>query len=132
MIRRTLLLLLIPVAFAQTDPTPIDPYKLYRVPDPLVTVTADAVQLRLGGQTFSYISGIGWTPPGLVTSTTGAAAAPVVREGEVSLSGATLEALGLTLPRLEGVRASQGERVRVVFDFSGLDERVLETARESG
>lgn len=112
-------------SFIQTESTPTDPYKLYRLPDPLVTITPDAVQLRLEGRTLSYVSGIGWTPAN-------AAAAPVVREAAVLLDGGALELLDVSLPRLEGVRASQGERVRVVFDVRLPDRRALEELEREG
>ena len=102
-----------------------DPYALYRLPDALATQQGGVVSVRYGGDTFSYVPGIGWSPGNAVD-------APVVQGGEVFVTGATVEALGLTLPRLEGVRASRGEGVRIVFDLVGLEPNVLTGLESEG
>ena len=102
-----------------------DPYALYRLPDALATQQGGVVSVRYGGDTFSYVPGIGWSPGNAVD-------APVVQGGEVFVTGATVEALGLTLPRLEGVRASRGEGVRIVFDLAGLESNVLTGLESEG
>lgn len=43
-----------------------------------------------------------------------------------------LDALGVTLPRLTGVRSSGGGTVRLVFDFGVLDASRLEPLRQTG
>ena len=102
-----------------------DPYALYRLPDALASQQGGVVSVRYGGDTFSYVPGIGWSPGN-------AADAPVVQGGEVFVTGATVEALGLTLPRLEAVRASRGEGVRIVFDLAGLEPNVLTGLESEG
>src|SRR5690606_11826684 len=44
----------------------------------------------------------------------------------VLVTGATLEALGVTAPRLEAVRTSGGAQVRIVLDVPALDAAALE------
>ena len=102
-----------------------DPYALYRLPDALASQQGGVVSVRYGGATFSYVPGIGWSPGNAVD-------APVVQGGEVFVTGATVDALGLALPRLEGVRASRGEGVRIVFDLSGLEPNVLTGLESEG
>ena len=102
-----------------------DPYALYRLPDALASQQGGVVSVRYGGDTFSYVPGIGWSPGNAVD-------APVVQGGEVFVTGATVEALGLTLPRLEAVRASRGEGVRIVFDLAGLEPNVLTGLESEG
>ncbi len=102
-----------------------DPYALYRLPDALASQQSGVVSVRYGGDTFSYVPGIGWSPGNAVD-------APVVQGGEVFVTGATVEALGLALPRLEGVRASRGEGVRIVFDLVGLESNILTGLESEG
>ena len=102
-----------------------DPYALYRLPDALATQQGGVVSVRYGGETFSYVPGIGWSPGNAVD-------APVVQGGEVFVTGATVEALGLALPRLEGVRASRSEGVRIVFDLVGLESNILTSLESEG
>ena len=102
-----------------------DPYALYRLPDALASQQGGVVSVRYGGETFSYVPGIGWSPGD-------GGDAPVVQGNEVFVTGATVEALGLALPRLEGVRASRGEGVRIVFDLAGLEPSVLTSLESEG
>ena len=78
------------------------------------------------GERYSYAAGLGWL--GLTPSLS----APRFSAGRVYLQGDVLDALGVTWPRLSGVRSSGGGTVRVVFDFAGLDAATLESSKQTG
>ena len=77
------------------------------------------------GERYSYAPGLGWLDltPGL--------SAPRLDSGRVYLQGDVLAALGVTLPRLTGVRSSGGGTVRVVFDFENLDVTALASLKQT-
>ena len=114
-VKKSWLLLLLLLSWGLAEP---DPYALYELPDALATEQGGVVSVRYGGEAFSYVPGIGWSPGE-------GGDAPVVRGEEVFVTGATVEALGLALPRIEAVRASRGEGVRIVFDVAGLERSAL-------
>lgn len=97
----------------------------YRLPGATTTLTDDAVTIRYGAYHETYVAGLGWLS-GI------AADAPVVQDGEVLVNSSVLDALGVHLPRLEGVRSSGGAEVRVVLDMPGLTAMQLEGLRGSG
>ncbi len=78
------------------------------------------------GERYSYAVGLGWL--GLESNLS----APRIEADRVYLQGDVLGALGVTLPRLTGVRSSVGGTVRVVFDFADLDAASLESLRQTG
>ena len=79
-----------------------DPYALYELPNALASQQGEVVSVRYGGEAFSYVPGIGWSPGG-------GGDAPVVRGEEVFVTGATVEALGLALtPHRGGAREPGG------------------------
>ncbi len=79
-----------------------------------------------GGERYTYAAGLGWLglAPGL--------SAPRLDASRVYVREDVLEALGVSLPRLTGVRSSGGGTVRVVFDFAGLDAAALEPSKQTG
>ncbi len=92
---------------------------LFRLPGATATVSGDAITVTYGGSEDVYVAGLGWLsgsqePP------------PVVAGSDVLVTGATLEALGVTAPRLEAVRTSGGAQVRIVLDVPALDAAALE------
>lgn len=97
----------------------------YRLPGATTTLTDDAVTIRYGPFHETYVAGLGWLS-GITAD------APVVSEGQVLVSGSLLDALGVTLPRLEGVRSSGGAEIRVVLDLPGVDPAQLEGLRVKG
>ncbi len=102
---------------------PTDLY--YRLPGASTTLTDDAVTIRYGAYHETYVAGLGWLS-GIEAD------APVVRDGEVLVNSSVLVALGVSTPRLEGVRSSGGAEVRVVLDLPGLSPTQLEGLRGSG
>ena len=78
------------------------------------------------GERYSYAAGLGWL--GLESGLS----VPHIEAGRVYLQADVLDALGLTLPRLTGVRSSGGGTVRVVFDFAGLDAGALASSKQTG
>jgi len=98
---------------------------LYRLPGATATVEGDAVTVSYGGQRFVYVSGLGWAdgePFG----------APVIAGNDVLVDAATLEALGVTTPRVEAVRTSGDAEVRIVLDVPALDPGALAGLRGQG
>src|SRR5690606_2271073 len=98
---------------------------LYRLPGASATVEGDAVTVSYGGQRFVYVSGLGWAdgePFG----------APVIAGNDVLVDAATLEALGVTTPRVEAVRTSGDAEVRIVLDVPALDPGALAGLRGQG
>ncbi|HEX7038867.1 MAG TPA: phosphodiester glycosidase family protein [Trueperaceae bacterium] len=91
---------------------------LYRLPGATATVDGDAVTIAYRGEELVYVAGLGWL--------TGAPfAAPVVSGSDVLVDGETLEALGVTTPRVEAVRTSGDAEVRIVLDVPDLDPAAL-------
>ena len=78
------------------------------------------------GERYGYAAGLGWS--GLAPSLS----APRLASGQVYLRGDVLAALGVTLPRLTGVRSSGGGTVRVVFDFENLAAPALAPLQQTG
>lgn len=77
------------------------------------------------GERYSYAAGLGWLDLESTLS------APRLSGNRVYLQDEVLAALGVTLPRLTGVRSSGGGTVRVVFDFADLDAEVLARVRQT-
>lgn len=101
------------VALAQGDPE-----TLFRLPGATATVSGDAITVSYRGAEDVYVAGLGWLsgseePP------------PVVAGSDVLVTGATLESLGVTAPRLEAVRTSGDAQVRIVLDLPALDPASL-------
>lgn len=91
---------------------------LFRLPGATATVSGDAITVSYGGAEDVYVAGLGWLsgsqePP------------PVVAGADVLVTGATLESLGVTAPRLEAVRTSGDAQVRIVLDVPSLDPSTL-------
>lgn len=97
----------------------------YRLPGATYSVTDDAITVRYGAFHETYVAGLGWLS-GLEADP------PIVRAGEVLVSGSLLGQLGVEGPRLEGVRTAGGAEVRLVLDVSGLEPQQLEHLRGSG
>ena len=97
----------------------------YALPGAVIAPSSEPTFLY-NGQRYSYAPGLGWL--GLEPSLS----APRLNSGQVYLQGDVLDALGVTLPRLTGVRSSGGGTVRVVFDFAHLGVAELEPLRQSG
>lgn len=115
---------LLPVALAQAD-SAVQGGPYYRLPGATTTLTDDAITIRYGAYHETYVAGLGWLS-GVQAD------APVVQDGDVLVNGSVLAALGVDLPRLEGVRTSGGAEVRVVLDLPGLTPTQLESLRGSG
>src|SRR5690554_3412067 len=98
---------------------------LYRLPGASATVDGDAVTVRYRGEEHVYVAGLGW----LDGSPFGA---PVLAGSDVLVDGATLEALGVTTPRLRSVRTSGDAEVRIVLDVPDLDPGALDGLRGQG
>lgn len=118
------LLALLTGAWAQ-PPTP--PH--YLLPGATGHEAQGNVSFTFGGRTLAYTAGLGWLGEGVPAGLS----APVLEGNRVYLQADVLEALGVTLPRLTGVRSSGGGTVRLVFDLEGVeDENALESARRTG
>jgi len=107
----TLSLLLLSLSFGEAQTR-------YALPGATVEEEGDALGLSYEGRTLLYAPGLGWLERGLRS-------APVVEGGEVYVGEDVLSYLGVTLPRLTGVRSSGGGTVRVVFDFENLSREAL-------
>jgi hypothetical protein len=115
-----LLLVLIPLATAYAQE------ERYRLAGADLVEEAGAWLLRYEGHELRYLPGVGWLGDDL-------GAAPTRVAGNVYVSAATLAALGVERPRLERVRSSRGDAVRLVFDISGLPTRTpLEQLAQEG
>ena len=79
--------------------------QLYRLPGATATVDGDAVTVRYQGEEHVYVVGLGWLSGGPF-------AAPVIAGNDVLVDAGTLEALGVTTPRVTAVRASGDAEVR--------------------
>ena len=84
---------------------------LYRLPDTLVSQRDGVVTLSWGGETFSYVEGLGWTPP-LDGS------GPVVTADGVYAPASFFETLDMVAARVEDVRLAGDSTLRAVVDFS--------------
>jgi len=102
---------------------------LFRLPPEVSSsVRQGSVELRYQETALNHVSGLGWLADGLVEQ-------PVVRDGEVFVSGAVLEHLGITTARLERVRMrnlEDGSSLRVVFDFANLSSDALLPLAQEG
>lgn len=97
-------------------------------PEVTSTVRQGSVELRYQDIVLNHVNGLGWLAEGLVEQ-------PVVRDGEVFVSAAVLEHLGITTARLEGVRLrnlEDGSSLRVVFDFANVAPEVLTPLAQTG
>ena len=98
---------------------------LYRLPDSLVTRSANAITLNSAAGTYTYIEGIGWSPALDEDSPQ-----PVVTADGVFAPAEFFEALGLTTQRVEGVRFGGDSTLRAVVDVS--EGTVLDIPEQSG
>ena len=108
--------------FGQVQPE-TTPY--YALPTALVTET-DPLSFSYRGRGYGYDAGLGWF--GLESNLS----APRLDGTNLYVGGDVLTALGVTPPRLAGVRSSGGGTVRVVFDFDNLDAASLVGLTGSG
>ena len=105
-------------AVAQALPDGATAQDLYRVTGASAVVEDGAIVVRFGGREETYVPGIGWLsglglePPTLVGA-------------DVLMPASLIDALGLTLPRLAGVRTSGEAQLRVVLDVPALDASSL-------
>lgn len=97
----------------------------YRLPGASATVSADAITIVYGPYHETYVAGLGWL-------SSIEADPPLVVEGQVLVNGTVLDALGVSVPRLEGIRYSGGAEVRVVLDFAGLAADSIANLRSGG
>ena len=97
----------------------------YALPGARPTMGAEPT-FSYNGERYSYATGLGWVELASGLS------APRFEAGRVYLKEDVLDALGVTLPRLTGMRSSSGGTVRVVFDFSGVDAAGLESLKQTG
>lgn len=97
----------------------------YALPTALVTET-DPLSFSYRGKGYGYDAGLGWF--GLESNLS----APRLDGTNLYVGGDVLTALGVTPPRLAGVRSSGGGTVRVVFDFDNLDAASLAGLTGSG
>jgi len=87
---------------------------LYRVTGASAAVEDGAIVVQFNGREETYVPGIGWLsglglePPTLVGD-------------EVLMPGSLIDALGIALPRLAGIRSSGESQLRVVLDVPALD-----------
>ena len=107
-----------------TGPAAAQPH--YALPGAAVRESPESLTFRYEGERYSYAAGLGW-----LNLDTGLSA-PVTENAQVYLEDDVLDALGVALPRLRGVRSSGGGTVRVVFDFGALDAARLEPLRQTG
>jgi exopolysaccharide biosynthesis protein len=99
--------------------------QLYRLPGATATVDGDAVTVRYQGEEHVYVVGLGWLSGGPF-------AAPVIAGNDVLVDAGTLEALGVTTPRVAAVRTSGDAEVRIVLDVPDMDAAVLAGLRGQG
>lgn len=97
----------------------------YRLPGARARVSEDAITIDYGPYHETYVLGLGWL-------SYLAADPPLLVDGEVLVNGSVLEALGVTEPRLEGVRYSVGAETRIVLDVPGLPAASLAGLRSGG
>jgi hypothetical protein len=113
-----LLVSLLGAAFAQD--------RLYLVPPGMVERFEGAIQIRYEGGAVSYVDGLGWLPFGPDIP-------PYERAGRLYLSETLLDHLPLALPRLEGIRISERDSIRIVLDISeGARREEMEVVRQEG
>src|SRR5690606_4001022 len=86
---------------------------VYVLPGGSARVDGDAVVIRFGEREETYVAGLGWLS-GLEAD------APVVGGSAVMLDAAALDALGVDLPKVAGVRSSGQAEVRIVLDLDGV------------
>lgn len=98
----------------------------YLLPGALGAQQQGTVTVRYQGETFSYTPGLGWL------GVSAGLSAPVLERNQVYLESDVLEALGVTLPRLTGVRSSGGGTVRLVFDIEFALEVNPENVADAG
>lgn len=97
----------------------------YALPTAVVTET-EPLGFSYRGRDYGYDAGLGWL--GLPSNLS----APTLEGRSLYVGGDVLDALGVTPPRLEGVRSSGGGTVRVVLDFSNLDATALSALEGTG
>lgn len=98
---------------------------LYRLPGADVQVAGGAVELHYQGRVVTYVQGLGWL--GDVQ-----ADPPRVTDRGVLVGPSLLDALGVSLPRLGGVRFGGDAEVRVVLDLPGVAPDALRAAEGEG
>jgi hypothetical protein len=98
----------------------------YALPGAAVRESPESLTFHYEGEGYSYAAGLGWL------NLDAGLSAPVTENGLLYLEDDVLNALGVALPRLRGVRSSGGGTVRVVFDFGALTASELEPLRQTG
>ena len=114
-----------PLAESNAESNVVGSSPYYALPEAVVVPSSEPT-FSYGGQRYSYAAGLGWLD--LESSLS----APRLEAGQVYLQGDVLDALGVTLPRLTGVRSSGGGTVRVVFDVANLGAAELDSLRQTG
>lgn len=97
----------------------------YSLPGAVATVNGDAVSISYGPYRETYVAGLGWL-------SNLAADPPVLRGDDVLVNASVLDALGVTEPRLAGIRYSGGAEVRIVLDFVNISPAALAGLRSGG
>ncbi len=97
----------------------------YRLPGATAGVAEDAITIVYGPYHETYVPGLGWL-------SNMNADPPLLVDGEVLVNGSVLDALGVTTPRLEGIRTAGGAEVRIVLDLPGLATEALAGLRQGG
>ncbi len=97
----------------------------YSLPGAVVTVNGDAVSITYGPYRETYVAGLGWL-------SNLAADPPVLRGDDVLVNASVLDALGVSEPRLAGIRYSGGAEVRIVLDFVDVSPADLAGLRTGG
>ena len=73
----------------------------------------------------TYVEGLGWRTPSDLP-------APLVVDDEAYATAELLTFLGVTTPRLEGVRVGGSGTVRLVLDLNGVSEASLAALEQQG
>lgn len=102
-----------------------DPGTLYRLPGADVSTGGGAITLTYGGRQLTYVQGLGWM-------NNLDAEPPHVAGDDVLVAPSLLDALGVALPRLDGVRFGGDADVRVVLDVPGLAADALASQEREG
>ena len=97
----------------------------YQIPANLVQVEPGAVTLRALEGSVTYVEGLGWRTPSDLP-------APLIVENEAYATTELLTALGVNLPRLNGVRVGGSGTVRLVLDLGGASEASLTPLERKG
>ena len=97
----------------------------FQIPADLVNVEPGAVTLRSPQGDLTYVEGLGWRTPSDLP-------APLIVENEAYGVAELLTFLGVTVPRLNGVRVGGSGTVRIVLDLGGVSEASLAAVEQKG